>query len=179
MRTTHQISATLHRVLVWALVSAIGSLVLSGAGQPPPPIGPSRSPKGVWPLTPQPAVIHGFAPPSVRWKAGHRGVDLAGRAGRPVRSATAGTVLLAGRVAGKPVVVIDIGGGRRTTYEPVQKSVSVGQQVRAGQVIGTLILPFGHCLPAACLHWGLLEGQRYLNPLQLIGILPIRLYPTR
>ncbi|HNA99420.1 MAG TPA: M23 family metallopeptidase [Marmoricola sp.] len=149
--------------------------LLAGPSQPP---SPGSAPRGVWPLDPRPRVAHGFAPPSVRWGSGHRGVDLSGRAGRPVRSATAGTVIFAGRIAGKPVVVIDIGGGRRTTYEPVTRSVSVGERVRSGQVIGILSLAHGHCLPAACLHWGLIRGSKYLNPLLLIGIRPVRLYPT-
>ena len=39
-------------------------------------------------------------------------------------------------------------------------------------VIGT------HCLPAACLHWGLRAGDTYLDPLQLVGgPMPVRLLP--
>jgi hypothetical protein len=45
-------------------------------------------------------------------------------------------------------------------------------------VIGSLAWFGTHCLPAACLHWGLRAGNTYLDPLQLVGgPLPIRLLP--
>ncbi len=51
-------------------------------------------------------------------------------------------------------------GGRRTTYEPVVATVEVGTVVAAGDVVGRLSVAGGHCfLPAACLHWGLVEGS--------------------
>ena len=34
-----------------------------------------------------------------------------------------------------------------------------------------------HCFPEACLHWGLLQGEAYLDPLSLVGGGPIRLLP--
>ena len=44
-------------------------------------------PLGVWPLFPQPEVVGGFDPPADPWGAGHRGVDLRGSPGPPVRAA--------------------------------------------------------------------------------------------
>ena len=130
----------------------------------------------VWPLTPRPAVVHGFDPPTSQWGAGHRGVDLAGSPGQVVRAASGGTITFAGILAGKGVVVVSHG-ATRTTYEPVDASVSVGQTVGSGQPIGTLSLAFSHCFPRACLHWGLLRGETYLNPLALVGAGPVRLLP--
>ena len=63
------------------------------------------------------------------------GVDLAARPGEAVLAAAAGRIVFAGRVAGKPVVVVDHG-GVRSTYEPVLTTVTVGQQVGTGQRIG-------------------------------------------
>jgi len=134
---------------------------------------------GVWPLQPQPAVVHGFDPPSVEWGAGHRGVDLQGSRGQPVHVALSGTVSFVGRVAGRGVVVVDHG-PTRTTYEPVAGLVATGDSVVSGQVIGTLEWFGSHCLPRACLHWGLIEGaDHYLDPLSLIGCAPhpVRLLP--
>ena len=74
------------------------------------------------------------------------------------------------------MVVVDHG-GVRTTYEPVSASVSVGDVVARGAVIGTLQRGSSHCFPRACLHWGLLRGDTYLNPLTLVGAGPIRLLP--
>ena len=131
---------------------------------------------GVWPLSPRPDVLSGFDPPTSRWGAGHRGADLAGAVGQVVRAALAGTVSFAGRIARRGVVVVDHG-DTRTTYEPVAAAVVVGDEVDAGDPIGRLELLGSHCLPRACLHWGLLRGTTYLDPLTLVGAGPVRLLP--
>jgi murein DD-endopeptidase MepM/ murein hydrolase activator NlpD len=79
-------------------------------------------------------------------------------------------------LAGRGVVVVDHG-GTRTTYEPVDAVVDLGATVGAGQRIGTLELAGSHCLPHACLHWGWLAGETYLDPLRLVGAGPVRLLP--
>ncbi len=131
---------------------------------------------GVWPLSPRPEVVSDFAPPSSAWGAGHRGVDLAGSPGQGVRAALPGRVTFAGRLAGRGVVVVSHG-TTRTTYEPVTAHVQRGEPVRAGETVGSLELFGSHCFPRACLHWGLLEGDRYLDPLALVGAGPVRLLP--
>ena len=156
-------------------------LVLAGAPLGGPALAldanPVPSPDGaVWPLDPQPDVASRFDPPTSRWGPGHRGVDLSGTPGQPVRAARAGTVTYAGRLAGRGVVVVSHG-RTRTTYEPVAASVAVGDSVATGEVIGRLELLGSHCLPRACLHWGLLDGERYLDPLTLVGDGPVRLLP--
>lgn len=132
--------------------------------------------EGVWPLAPTPEVVAGFDPPAVRWGRGHRGVDLQGRLGQPVRTSLAGTVSFSGRIAGRGVVVIDHG-ATRTTYEPVTGSVSRGDRVGRGDVLGRLTLFGSHCFPRTCLHWGLRRGDVYENPLTLVGGGPVRLLP--
>jgi hypothetical protein len=75
------------------------------------------------------------------------------------------------------VVVVDHG-STRTTYEPVAPSVAVGAVVRTGGVLGTLQTGRSHCFPRTCLHWGLISGgDRYLDPLSLLGMAPVRLLP--
>jgi murein DD-endopeptidase MepM/ murein hydrolase activator NlpD len=138
--------------------------------------GQAPDPEGVWPLSPVPTVLAGFDPPDQPWGSGHRGVDLAGAAGQTVRAALAGTVRYAGRLAGRGVVVVDHG-ETRTTYEPVAATVAVGDPVSRGHPIGVLELAGGHCLPRACLHWGWLRGEQYLDPLDLVGAGPVRLLP--
>jgi murein DD-endopeptidase MepM/ murein hydrolase activator NlpD len=137
---------------------------------------PAPARQGVWPLSPRPQVVRGFDPPATRWGAGHRGVDLLGHVGQPVHTSLGGTVTFAAPLAGRGVVVVDHG-GVRTTYEPVSASVGVGDSVARGAVIGTLQRASSHCFPSACLHWGLLRGDAYLNPLTLVGAGPIRLLP--
>ncbi|MFI9027217.1 peptidoglycan DD-metalloendopeptidase family protein [Streptomyces sp. NPDC053560] len=110
-------------------------------------------------------------PPSTPWAAGHRGVDLAARAGATVRAAAPGRVAFAGKVAGRGVLTIALSGtGRpplRTTYEPVRPTVGKGAQVRAGQPVAVLQSGPYHC-DTACLHWGLRRGRAYLDPLSLL-----------
>ena len=131
---------------------------------------------GVWPLQPQPEVVAGFDPPDDPWGAGHRGVDLLGVPGQAVHTALAGRVAYAGLLAGRGVVVVDHG-ETRTTYEPVAAVVAVGDVLAVGAVIGELQTVGSHCPPQACLHWGWLRGEVYLDPLGLVAGGPVRLLP--
>lgn len=130
-----------------------------------------------WPLAPLPVVLAGFRPPASDYGPGHRGVDLAGRAGQSVLAAGAGRIGFAGRIAGRGVVTV-IHGALRTTYEPVRSTRRVGEAVGAGERIGRLEPGRGHCPGRVCLHWGLLRGATYLNPLLLFGYGHARLLPV-
>ena len=135
------------------------------------------APKWDWPLKPARLSL-GFYRPPQNWLPGHRGVDLVGRSGDRVFAAGNGVVSFAGLVAGKGVVVIKHG-TIRTTYEPVAASVLTGSQVRTGEVIGQLAAGDSHCstqTSVSCLHWGLIRGETYLNPLLLVKK-PVRLLP--
>jgi murein DD-endopeptidase MepM/ murein hydrolase activator NlpD len=83
----------------------------------------------------------------------------------------AGRVSFAGVVAGRGVVAVELTGTGdpplRTTYEPVSASVGKGDEVEAGEVIGTVEPTGSHCT-GGCVHWGLLRGETYLNPLLLL-----------
>lgn len=121
-------------------------------------------------------VVRGFDPPDQPWLSGHRGVDLLGAVGTEVVAAMAGRIVFAGTVAGRGVVVVSHG-ELRTTYLPVRPLVSVGTEVSAGQVIG--LLRAGHACPGGtCLHWGLLRGDTYLDPLSLLDGAELRLLPA-
>ncbi|MGD7708225.1 peptidoglycan DD-metalloendopeptidase family protein [Microlunatus sp. Y2014] len=114
-----------------------------------------------WPLAPEPEVLRGFEPPAQRWGAGNRGLDLAATAGQPVLAVAGGTVSFAGSIGGNGVVVVDHG-GVRTTYTPVAPTVAVGARVGLGQPIGEV--RGTHCPERVCLHLGLRDGDRYLDP---------------
>ncbi|MGN7198922.1 M23 family metallopeptidase [Arthrobacter sp. SAFR-044] len=124
------------------------------------------APSWQWPLAPRPPVLRPFDPPPKPWLSGHRGVDLEFTAGTQVLSPAAGTVSFAGVVVDRPVITIDHGGGLRSSFEPVESTLAVGATVARGEVIGT-VLP-GHCPAAQCLHWGVREGEDYVNPLQFV-----------
>lgn len=139
----------------------------------------SPAPGGTWtwPLPGHPPVLRGFEPPPSPYAPGHRGVDLGAPIGTPVRAAGAGVVGFAARLAGRGVVTV-VHGPLRTTYEPVTAVVHAGQPVVMGQQIGWLAAPTGQCGPGvSCLHWGLLRGSVYLDPLSLLGPIPVRLLP--
>jgi murein DD-endopeptidase MepM/ murein hydrolase activator NlpD len=129
-----------------------------------------------WPLT-EVRVTRRFDPPPEPWLPGHRGVDLAGRPGQIVTASAQGRVSFAGSVAGRGVVSIVHPGGIKTTYEPVSPTVQQGDAVNQGTPIGELASGHEGCPVAACLHWGALRGEAYLDPLSLLGLGPIRLKP--
>ena len=128
--------------------------------------GVGARPSWRWPLAPRPRVLRGFDPPPKPWLSGHRGVDLDFAAGTQVVSPAAGTVSFVGVVVDRPVITIDHGGGLRSSFEPVDSTLVAGSTVAAGQLIGTAIP--GHCPAAQCLHWGVREGEGYVNPLQFV-----------
>ncbi|GGM84937.1 hypothetical protein GCM10010106_34690 [Thermopolyspora flexuosa] len=143
---------------------------------PTPTVPETLEPRWRAPLAPPIRVLRHFAPPSLPWLSGHRGVDLAAEPGTQIHAAGAGRVGYAGDVAGRGVVTILHEGGLRTTYLPVRPLVERGATVRPGDVIGVLEPLPGHC-PTSCLHWGLLRGDRYLDPLLLLGHARVRLLP--
>lgn len=144
----------------------------------PAPVGPGVG--RAWPVGGPSALRERFAAPPTRWAAGHRGVDLAASPGTPVRAAAPGVVTFSGMVADRPVVTVTHPGSGtpplRTTYLPVIGSVPVGTPVAAGETIGEIAVGSGHCA-SGCLHWGLLRGERYLDPLALLGVGAARLLP--
>ncbi|MBR7672337.1 M23 family metallopeptidase [Streptomyces daliensis] len=119
----------------------------------------------------RPVVVRGWELPPEPWAAGHRGVDLTARPGQAVRAAAPGRVVFAGKVAGRGVISVQLTGSGspplRTTYEPVRPSARKGDRVSAGEEVGRLAPGPFHC-EEGCLHWGLLRGDRYLDPLSLL-----------
>lgn len=172
-------------VLAAALASAslcVAPLAPAGAASPaaarPPEIVRSGAVAAAWvaptrtggrwrsPVRPL-SVRRGYDPPARDWLPGHRGVDLAAHVGQEVRAAGAGRVTFAAGLAGRGVVVVDHG-TVRTTYQPVAASVRVGEQVRAGEVIGEIAAGAGHCGSGSCLHLGLRRAREYLDPMLLL-----------
>ncbi|MFI6810809.1 M23 family metallopeptidase [Nonomuraea sp. NPDC050328] len=142
------------------------------AAQAPAP----RAPAWGWPLTGNPRILRPFNPPPVPWLSGHRGVDLAAPQGTPVYAAGPGTVAYAGPLASRGVVSIVHTKGMRTTYLPVKASVRRGDIVTTGTQVGVIEGLVSHCRES-CLHWGLIQDHRYLDPLLLVGRGQVRLLP--
>lgn len=119
-----------------------------------------------WPLDGR-EVGREFDLPDSPYGAGNRGVDLRGAVGESVRAVATGTVTFVGTIAHVGVIVIDHG-HERSTYQPVDAVVRVGDAVGAGDRIGTLLGGGSHCLEGACLHLGRKVGDTYLDPLALM-----------
>ena len=70
----------------------------------------------------------------------HEGIDLGAAYGTPIAAAAAGTVIYAGWLGGYGnLTVIDHGGGLATAYgHQSQITVTVGQQVGQGEIIGNV-----------------------------------------
>jgi hypothetical protein len=122
------------------------------------------------------AVLRGFTAPEHPYAPGHRGVDLAARAGAPVRAAAGGEVTFAGTVARARWVTIRHRDGIRTSYGALgEVRVRPGEAVTRGQVIGTATGAHGEDVlrPEPGLHWSARRGDEYLDPLSLlVGPLP-------
>ncbi|MDO5735408.1 MAG: peptidoglycan DD-metalloendopeptidase family protein [Propionibacteriaceae bacterium] len=116
-----------------------------------------------------------FDAAATRYSSGHRGVDLAAHPGQDIAASAAGVVHFAGMVAGRPSISVDHGGGLRTTYTPAVATVSRGQQVTVGQIIGA-VGSDEHCR-SACLHWGLTDGIDHFDPMFHRDVPVIRLLP--
>lgn len=155
-----------------ALLPALGLALLAA-----PPAEAAPRPGFGWPLAGTVVVERAFDPPRTAYGPGHRGVDLRASVGQRVRSAGPGRVTYAGLLAGRGVVTVTHAGGLRTTYEPVEPSVRVGAGVARGTVLGQLSSGHASCRRRSCLHWGLLLGRVYLNPLSLVQGGEVRLLP--
>ncbi|MER5728516.1 M23 family metallopeptidase [Streptomyces sp. NPDC002138] len=145
--------------------------VMSGVGA----AGAGPTGGGGRPLPAPLRVVRWWDPPPTPYAAGHRGVDLAAPVGTEIRAVGAGRVHYAGRVAGRGVLSLTLPGGLRTTYEPVRPLVAEGEEVTTGRPVAVLEAG-GHCA-TPCLHWGLLAGETYLNPLTLVPRPAPRLLP--
>ncbi len=176
-RTTPPLPRRLPLLPLLALLAVCWLIVVAPAATGAGPT-PARDPApvGGWPLHPRPAVVARFDAPDTPYGPGHRGVDLLGRPGQPVRTALPGRVRFSGQVAGRAVVVVGHG-PTRTTYQPVVGSLAVGTRVRTGDVIGHLVPRGSHCFPRSCLHWGWRDDSTYFDPLLLVGLGPVRLLP--
>ncbi len=148
------------RVLVSLLVIASVVLVRPGAAD-------AADEPWSWPVE-RTGLGDTFDPPDTEYGAGHRGLDITARSGAVVRAVAPGQITFVGRVGNVDVVTIDHGTSR-STYQPVTSSLTAGDAVARGEVIGILQSGPSHC-PTSCLHLGrVAPDDTYLDPLDLLG----------
>ena len=129
----------------------------------------AAAPAWTWP-TASHAVVRGFEAPPTEYAAGHRGIDVVVPVGSDVHAVADGVVAFAGTVVDRGVVAIDHD-GVRSSVEPVDPTVEVGEPVRRGEVIGTVATGGTHA--AGVLHLGArirtADGWAYVSPLLYLG----------
>jgi murein DD-endopeptidase MepM/ murein hydrolase activator NlpD len=107
--------------------------------------------------------------PVLGYSRRHNGTDFAAPYGTPVRATASGVVTARGRDNGRGnYVSIRHGNGFASHYYHLQRfaaGLRAGQRVEQGQVIGTVGSTGLSTGPH--LHYGLLQNNRYLNPLRL------------
>ena len=109
----------------------------------------------------QAPVVDPFRPPPCSWCAGNRGLEYGTRSGTGVRAVAAGVVTFSGTIAGARYVVVRHADGRRATYGGLAgSSLGVGDAVAARAVIG---------VTAGNLHFGLRDGDTYVDPAPFLG----------
>ncbi|GAA1950592.1 hypothetical protein GCM10009717_15950 [Agromyces allii] len=123
-----------------------------------------------WPTSPPIRVLAPFRAPATPYAAGHRGVDLRASPGEPVAAPADGVVSFVGMVAGRPVVSIDHGDGLVSSLEPVEAIAAEGENVRAGDRLGS-VGSGGHC-EDRCVHLGVRLDGEYVSPMRYLGGVP-------
>ena len=135
----------------------------------------------VYPVASQ-DVLRDFWSPNSNYSAGHRGIDFAAEEGEPVLAVADGVVRFAGQVGGRGVVSLTLADGFVAEVEPVCASVATGDQVLAGQEVGTICRAgTAHCQDArqievSCVHLSARRfstdygrGFSYVTPLLFLG----------
>ena len=162
-------------VLAVLLVGALGPLGAVAASAVEPRDDTRASSNSVagtwgWPTDTGRDILRQFEAPATRYSAGHRGVDIAAPEGTMVLAAASGVVSFAGVVVDRPVVSITSPGGLVSSAEPVLATVEEGDEVHAGDTVGTVAVG-GHC-SGSCVHFGVRLYGEYVNPLALMGSVP-------
>jgi murein DD-endopeptidase MepM/ murein hydrolase activator NlpD len=114
----------------------------------------------IWPLN---GPIN--SPYGPRWESFHPGIDIDGYTGEPIVAAKDGVVIMAGPYSGYGnATIIDHGGGIATLYgHQTSISVSNGQHVRQGDVIGTVGCT-GYCT-GPHLHFEVRVNGEHVDPM--------------
>jgi len=148
-----------------SLVSLLLTVVLASGAAVDAPGYPWK-----WPVEGSRVVVAPFRAPAHDYGPGHRGMDIAVVPEGKVLSPVAGVVAFRGTVVDRPLLTIDHGDGYITTWEPMASDLTPGDEVQAGDVIGT-VATGGHAVRGT-LHVGVRIHGEYANPRPLFGEVP-------
>lgn len=172
-----QISGSLSRLLLVFVVT----LIMLTLPQPEPPLegsgidSSSNATRWLRPVASAYSMGTRYQEPEHAYAAGHRGLDYFAPEGTSVQSPESGTVTFAGMVAGKPVLTVEVSDVLRYSFEPLVTDLAVGDVVGRGEYLG-VVSEGGHC-SNVCLHFGVREHGKYVNPVKFLGGKP-RLLPV-
>jgi murein DD-endopeptidase MepM/ murein hydrolase activator NlpD len=118
-------------------------------------------------------LVNSYVAPAAPYESGHRGVDYEVTLGQGVFAPASATVSFVGKVVDRQVLSLSHSGDLVSSYEPVCSSLTVGQQVTAGELIGEVCEPeldyVAHCTRTLCLHFSVRKTGEYLSPLWFTG----------
>ena len=147
---------------------ALGPIILVSPALVGPVAAPADGTDWAWPLPDPHVVVREWQAPSDDYSAGHRGIDIAAPAGSSVIAPESGTVRFAGRVVNRLVLSIEHAGGLVSSYEPVETTLTKGDQVARGQQLGVVAsASTSHCTES-CLHLGVRRDGRYISPMLVL-----------
>lgn len=116
---------------------------------------------GCWLPPVEAPVVDPFRLPACSWCTGNRGLEYGTPTGTVVHAVASGEVTFSGTVAGERYVVVRHADGRRSTYGGLASAtLRVGDAVAARAVVG---------ITAAHLHFGLRDGDTYVDPAPFLG----------
>lgn len=127
-------------------------------------------PQWQWPLPGAHEVTSAYRAPAHEYGSGHRGADLHAPVGTAVRAPADGIVAFRGTVVDRPLLTVAHRDGYVSTFEPLVSTLSPGDVVNRGDVIGAVAIG-GHAARGT-LHLGVRLNGDYINPLLLFGAVP-------
>lgn len=151
------------------MTSAVGDTATPEAAEAAPAAEAEARPAALWqwPVGGPQGLQRAFEAPLSRYGTGHRGIDLVARPGAQVRAPADGVVSFSGIVVDRPVLSLQHGEDLVSSFEPVAATVSVGDRVAAGQVIG-VVASGAHCAER-CVHFGVRRHGQYISPILFLG----------
>jgi murein DD-endopeptidase MepM/ murein hydrolase activator NlpD len=126
----------------------------------------------IWPVDAPHRVIREYMAPTTEYGPGHRGIDIEVAPGTSVRAPAAGRVLFSGTVAGRGVLTIEHPNDVVSTIEPIHASVTAGDVVSAGDIVGVVAPPdvvWEASHVCSCVHLGARYRGAYVSPRTLLG----------
>ena len=118
-------------------------------------------------------LVNSYLAPETIYGNGHRGVDYQVTLGQGVFAPADATVSFVGKVVDRQVLSLLHQGGTISSYEPVCSSLTVGQEVAAGDLVAEVCEAsqdyVQHCIDILCLHFSTRQDGEYLSPLWFTG----------